>query len=176
MKLAVGVALAVLATPAAAESRVGASYMMSRPVTGDAGGADHALVLRGERGLRHDVDIGVIVEAGYAPLNDDETLKRVAVLPTIGLRGRVGELVLRGDVALGWQLLDGRTRLGNVPVEGTEPRGLRAELGVAAETAVGATAAIRARVGIAVDAVFPANLDSSTRLGPFVELGALFAL
>lgn len=63
-----------------------------------------------------------------------------------------------------------------MPVAGSEPRGLRAEVGFGAETSVGASTAIRARVGLAIDAVFPANLDASRRLGPFAELGVLVAL
>ena len=183
MRLAASVALLLLATPAAADDssrptagpQVGLSYMLSRPVTGESGGADHALVVRGEL-MRPDVAVGIALEGGYAPGNDEETLRRFAILPMIGVYRAMDEVTLRADVSIGWQLLDGRTRLGNVPVAGTEARGVRAELAIGADAPLSRPATLRARVGLALDAVFPVQVDASTRLGPFVELGLVLAL
>ncbi len=183
MRLAAGVALLVLATPAAADDsptptagpQLGVSYMMSRPVTGASGGADHAVVVRGEL-MRPDFAVGIALEGGYAPGNEDETLRRFAIMPSIGVYRALDGVTLRADVSFGWQLLDGRTRLGDVPVTGTEARGARAELAVGADAPLSRPASLRARIGLALDAVFPVALDASTRLGPFVEVGLVLAL
>jgi hypothetical protein len=176
MRLAASVAVMLFATPAVAvaETRLGAGYMMSLPVAGDSGGADHALSIHGERKLRSDIALGVALQAGYAPGNDDETLRRFAVMPLLRVQSEVaGAFSAGADVALGWQVLDGRTRLGDVPVAGTEPRSIRGEVAIFGEAPVSKRIAIRARAGLVIDAVFPASAQAATRLGPLVELGGV---
>ena len=170
------VAIALIATPAAAETRLGGGYMMTRPIAGDAGGADHAIVLRWEQAVRAGLDLGLAVQGGHAPGNDEETLTRLAVMPTLGVRGELGELIVRGDIGVGWQLAHGRAKFAGIPARGTEARGLRAELGLSATAALTTRVALRARIGVVLDGTFPVSLPSSTRLGPLVEAALVLGL
>ena len=144
MRAVAVVALVLTATTAAADNRLGAGYMMGRPIAGETGGVDHALALHGEHVMTADVDLGVTVELGYTPGNDAETLKRLAIMPMLGVHSEPGDLVVRADLCAGWQVADGRTRIGPMPVAGTEARGVRAELAIGLEAAVSRRTTLRA--------------------------------
>jgi hypothetical protein len=174
--LAAAAATALFVTPATADSRIAGGFMMGRPIAGLSGGADHALVLRGEHGLRDGLDLGLALHLGYAAGNSDESLMRFAVLPTLGLSRTVGDMRLRADLGLGWMVADGTTNLAGIPVTGTEARGLRAELGISLDAPLSARAALRGRAGLALSGLYPDAVDPGTRSGPLVEVALVFGL
>ncbi|MBA3453750.1 MAG: hypothetical protein H0T42_11715 [Deltaproteobacteria bacterium] len=176
MRNASALVVLALATPAAAESHVGGGYVMGRPVAGRAGGADHALAFHVDTVVRDEIDVGVTIEGGYTPGNADESLKRFAVMPGVGFRGAVGELLVRADVLVGWQVVDGRTHLAGLPVTGTETRCVRAELTIGVDAPLSGSFALRARAGLAVDAIYPVNVDGMTRLAPLIEIAVMARL
>jgi hypothetical protein len=168
--------VALLATPATADHQVGGGYMMSRPISGESGGADHAGVVRWLGRVGVDVDVGLALELGHAPGNTNESLTRFAVLPTFAYRADVGDSVAGVDIAFGWQLAHGTTNVAGVPVTGSESRGIRGEVGLYFAAPVASKTWLRARLGVSLDGIYPQTVDAQTKLGPFGELGVAFTL
>lgn len=175
MRLASALLVLAAVTPAAADSHVAAGYLGGRPIAGDAGGLDHALAVRADR-ASGSVELGLALEVGHAPGNEDESLTRFCVLPGVAVRRPVGELLVGGELSVGWQVVDGRTRLAGNPVAGTEARALRGELALTAQGELTRRLSLRGSVGVALDGIYPADIDGETRVGPFVAFAIVATL
>jgi hypothetical protein len=168
--------LLLAATPASADSHVAAGVLAGRPAAGSSGGLDGALTVRADHGLVESLEVGLGLELGHAPGNDDESLTRFAVLPSIAVGHTVGDLVMRGEFAAGWQIVDGRTHLAGNLVEGTEAHALRVELAASAQGMLSERLALRITAGLAVDGIYPASVDGGTRASPFVAFAIVARL
>ncbi len=148
--------------------RLSAAYLVSGAPAGNAGVSHGAEVRYGYAVWKY-LDVGFAVEAGHGALGDpdptrDQSLTRFALLADVGFEvDPLKWLALRLDVALGWQLLDGKVLLGPSRVVGTEPRGLRLEVAGGLGFNLVSSLWLFARGGLAVDGVYPDVAASSTR-------------
>lgn len=153
--------------------RLSAGYMLSAAPAGSAG-ASHAIDLRYAHRLGV-LDLGLTAELGYGVGETSavgtEELKRLALLASLGIDVAVTRVLgLRAEAAMGWQLLSGTVQLDTKRLEGTEARGLRAELGGGFNVALSDRLWLTARVGGALDG-FYTELESSTGLHLFGQVG-----
>jgi hypothetical protein len=159
----------------------GFGYALSGAPAGDAG-LSHGAELRYGFRLRPWLDLGPVVELGYGSGGPGaaglrQTLSRVALLFGVGFEHRLlSRLSLRADAAVGWQLLSGTVDLGGSSTTGTEPRGLRLEVGAGLVIDLARSLSLVLRGGLAIDGAYAGEDGSSTRPAAFMTLGLRFAL
>jgi hypothetical protein len=160
----------------AVRPRYAIGYMISGAPAGSAG-PSHALDLRYGYPVGQ-LDLSLGVQLGYgrgesATIGEEE-LKRFALLAVLGLDLPIaGPLGLRFEGALGWQVLSGTVGAEEKRLEGTEPRGLRAEVGGGFTIEISDRARIALRGGAAFDGFF-AEPASSMGAKPYGQVGLVF--
>lgn len=167
--------LAVLAVtpPARADDRITVGYMAARPITAEDSGLAHSIAARWDRLVMPWLEVGAGVEAGFS--SGDESVDRFAVLPGLAFVERVGDLSFRLEQQIGWQVAHGKVTLDGIPLRGTETRGFHYEGALAVDAMLTSGVDLRARIGVTVDGLYPVG-HSSTRVGPFVGVAAVFRL
>jgi hypothetical protein len=116
------------------------------------------------------LEAGAGLEVGFS--TGDEALQRYAVLPGVAFVHPVGEIVLRVEEQLGWQLVHGRLTLDGIPLAGTETRSFHNAFAFAADAPISGDFDIRARIGFAIDGIYPAG-HSSTFFGLFAGIAVV---
>jgi hypothetical protein len=149
-------------------------YMISPAPAGTAG-LSHAVALRYAYDLGL-ADVGLAAEVGYGASSamGAQRLVRAAVMASSRLElSPVPGLGLGAEAQVGWQLLSGEVVIETTRLEGTEPRGLRAELGGVVRIAVSGAFGLTLRGGVALDGFYATEV-SSTRFQPFGALALAF--
>ena len=157
-------ALAVLAA-----LLIGAGYLLSPAPAG--GGLSHAVDLRYQHVFADLIGVGLIGQIGYG-----EDVLRAALMPVISVElAPIPSLILSLELAAGWQLLSGTVEIEDRVLEGTEARGLRAELAAGLAFGIASYLAITARGGAALEGVY-AKPAQSTAIHPFGQIGFVLEL
>ena len=173
MKRVIGLALVLCGSTAVhADDRVTAGYMISRPITQSGTGASHSALVRWDREVWRALEVGFGIELGVS--GGDEPIARFAMLPGVAYTfARVGELGLRIEEQVGWQIVRGRLTIDGIPFRGIETRSWHNEIAFAAGAPISDQIDLRARAGIVIDGIYPSG-HASLRVGPFV--GISFAI
>jgi hypothetical protein len=177
LSLVLSLAFVSSARLASADDHVALGYLVSPPIADSGTGVVHTVAGRWDRMLSSKIELGLGLELGAS--GGDQPLTRAAILPgaayVIGTFDTpVGAMTVRVEEQLGWQIVRGRLTLGGIPLRGTEPRGFHEEAALALDLDVNATIAVRARVGVVLDGIFPAG-RGSLQAGPFIGLAAVVA-
>jgi hypothetical protein len=160
-------ALLLCASPAAADDRITVGYLLSRPSAASGGSSAHAVASRWDRMFTPYLEAGAGLEIGFS--FGDQALQRYAFLPGAAFVYPVGEIVVRVEEQLGWQIVRGRLTLDGIPLAGTETRSFHNAFAVAADAGLTDTFDIRARLGFAIDGIYPAG-HASTFFGLFAGI------
>jgi hypothetical protein len=150
------------------ENRIGIGYSLAAAPAG--GGLSHAFDLRYQRRFGW-IAVGATGQVGYG-----EQIFRAALMPSIAFEiAPIDALVIAFDLAFGWQLLSGTVQVDGRTLEGTEPRGLRGELGAGLAWRITDSILLLARGGAALDGIY-AEPAQSTAIHPFGQIGVAFEL
>src|SRR4051812_42094658 len=94
--------LMLVARASAAEDRISAAYVASRPVAVEAPGLAHAVAVRWDRDVTRGLELGAGLELGE--YSGQESLVRFALLPGIAYLHPLGTMTLRLEEQIGWQI------------------------------------------------------------------------
>jgi hypothetical protein len=161
------------ASPSSAGHRLSAGYLVSRPIAGDASGLAQTFATGWARLFDSGLEVSLGIELGHS--GGEEPLERAALLPGVAWVAMSSAIVARAEAAIGPQLVDGRVTIDGIPLRGIETRSFHAELGGAIDGELAPTLDVRARIGIAIDGLYPAG-HASTRAAPYVELAVVLHL